>query len=71
VSKALDGLRQICVLLICSIDIISNSRCQTHISATARLAQSVECKDFNLVVVGSSTTVYVFQGGGCLVTAMG
>jgi hypothetical protein len=61
VSTALDGLWPICLLLMCSIDIIYSICCQPHISATARLAQSVECNALNLVVVGSSTTVDVFQ----------
>jgi hypothetical protein len=57
VSKALDGLWPICVLLMCSIDIIYNICCH-------RLAQSVECNALNRVVVGSSTTVVIFQARG-------
>ncbi len=61
VSTALDGLGQVCLLLTCSIDAMYNICCQTHTSATARLAQSAERKALNLVVVGSSPTVGVFS----------
>ena len=60
-SEALDGLGQARLLLTRAINAKHERCCQNPAKATARVAQSVECKALNLVVVGSSSTVAVFQ----------
>ena len=63
-SEALDRLGQVRLLLPRAVNANHMRCCQTPAQATARLAQSVECKALNLVVVGSSPTVGVFQACG-------
>ncbi len=63
-SEALDGLGQIRLLLTRALNAKHKRCCQTPAQATARLAQSVECKALDLVVVGSSPTVAIFQACG-------
>ena len=59
--EALDGLGQVRLLLTRAVNANHKRCCQTPAQATARLAQSVDCKALNLVVVGSSPTVASFK----------
>jgi hypothetical protein len=52
VPQALDGFGQDCLFLTCSIDANYIIFCQSHRSAKARLAQSVESKAYNIAVHG-------------------
>ena len=63
-SEALDGLGQVRLLLTCAVSANHKMCCQNPAQATARLAQSVDCKALRLVVVGSSPTVAIFQACG-------
>ena len=63
-SEALEGLGQVRLLLTRAVNANHNRCCQHPAQATACLAQSVDCKALNLVVVGSSPKVAVFQACG-------
>ena len=60
-SEGLDGLGQVRLLLTRAISAKHERCCQNPAKATPRLAQPVERKARNLVVVGSISTVPVFQ----------
>ena len=63
-SEALDGLGQVRLLLTRAVNANHKRCCQNPAQATACLAQSGDCKALNLVVVGSTRTVAVFQACG-------
>ena len=62
--EPLDGLGQVRLLLTRAVNANHKRCCQNPAQAAARLPQSVDCKALNLVVVGSTPTVAVFQACG-------